>query len=51
MSDKSKNPDNTTSKKPFKGTIYPSVAGGVNGVLKEGAKGELYPIANFINRA
>lgn len=47
MSDKSKNPNNTTSKKSFKGTIYPSVAGGVNAVLKEGAKGELYPIADF----
>ena len=47
MSDKSKNPKKTPSKKPFKGAIYPSIAGGVNAVLREGAKGELYPIADF----
>lgn len=47
MSDKSKDPDNNPSKKPFKGSIYLSIAGGVNAVLKEGAKGELYPIADF----
>lgn len=47
MGDKSKNPKNTPSKKPFKGAIYPSIAGGVNAVLKEQAKGELYPIADF----
>ena len=47
MSDKSKDPDNNPSKKPFKGSIYPSIAGGVNAVLKEGARGELYPIADF----
>ena len=47
MSDKSKNPKNTQSKKPFKGAIYPSIVGGVNAILREGAKGELYPIADF----
>ena len=34
-------------KKTFTGAIYPSIAGGVNAVLKEQAKGELYPIADF----
>lgn len=47
MSDKSKNPKKTPSKKTFTGAIYPSIAGGVNAVLKEQAKGELYPIADF----
>ena len=47
MSDKSTNPKKTPSKKPFKGAIYPSIAGGVNAVLKEQAKSELYPIADF----
>lgn len=47
MSDKSKDPKKTPSKKTFTGAIYPSVAGGVNAVLKESAKGELYPIADF----
>lgn len=47
MSDKSKNPKKTPSTKTFRGAIYPSVAGGVNAVLKEGAKGELHTIADF----
>ncbi len=48
MSDKSKDPnkDSPTSKR-FKGAIYPSIAGGVNAILKEQARGELYPIADF----
>lgn len=47
MSDKSKDPKITPSTKTFKGAIYPSIAGGVNAILKESAKGELYPIADF----
>lgn len=47
MSDKSKNPKTTPSTKTFTGAIYPSIAGGVNAVLKEQAKGELYPITDF----
>lgn len=35
------------SKRRYTGVVYPSIAGGVNAVLKEGAKGELYPIADF----
>ncbi len=47
MSDKSKDPKITPSTKTFKGAIYPSIAGGVNAILKEQARGELYPIADF----
>lgn len=47
MTDKSKNPKKTPSTKTFRGAIYPSIAGGVNAVLKEQARGELYPIADF----
>lgn len=47
MSDKSKNLKKTPSTKTFRGAIYPSIAGGVNAVLKEQARGELYPIADF----
>jgi len=47
MSDKSKDPKITPSTKTFKGAIYLSIAGGVNAILKEQARGELYPIADF----
>ncbi len=47
MSDKSKDPKKTPSTKRYTGVVYPSILDGVQAVLKERAKDEIYPIADF----